>query len=79
MEKEVVKTRSRGGDGVLGGVVAEWVPPEMGLVGRGVGGYVGGGCLGQNQYCGHPPSPRGPSPPCFSSYHPMASLPPLRL
>ncbi|KAI4492318.1 hypothetical protein M0802_009828 [Mischocyttarus mexicanus] len=42
-------------------VTTEWVPPEVGLVGRGVGvGGVGGGsgsdggCLGQNQYCGHP-------------------------
>ncbi|KYM99538.1 hypothetical protein ALC62_09720 [Cyphomyrmex costatus] len=39
--------------GVGVGVVAEWVPPEVGLVGRGVGGG-GVGCLGQNQYCGHP-------------------------
>lgn len=39
--------------GVGDGVVAEWVPPEVGLVGRGVGGG-GVGCLGQNQYCGHP-------------------------
>ncbi|KAL2740458.1 hypothetical protein V1478_000599 [Vespula squamosa] len=41
--------------------LTEWVPPEVGLVGRGVGvggvgvgGGGGGGCLGQNQYCGHP-------------------------
>ncbi|KAF7411702.1 hypothetical protein HZH66_000598 [Vespula vulgaris] len=49
----------------MSGKGAEWVPPEVGLVGRGVGvggvgvgggggGGGGGGCLGQNQYCGHP-------------------------
>lgn len=56
--------------GVGIGVVAEWVPPEVGLVGRGVGGG-GVGCLGQNQYCGHP-SLATPSP------HP-SSYPPRRL
>lgn len=40
-------------------VVAVWVPSEVDLVGRGVGGVgvssTGGSCLGQNQYCGYPP------------------------
>lgn len=57
------------------GVVAEWVPPEVGLVGRGVGGG-GVGCLGQNQYCGHPSlaTPFASSRHLTAQIHPPAHL-----
>lgn len=45
-------------------VVASWVPPEVDLVGHG----VGGGCLGQNQYCENQPPPQYPLP---YSNHPL--------